>query len=445
MWHRPSRWTLAAFAFAVAAGFIAWLVMGSGERTMRLADGREFSIFAVTYGTNHVLEQGPPWARLIARFGSRSTAYRFGYRSTGPYPSPVPSIMIWTRWLPGNSNAPPRFASVAGVNGFETEPVDTTAHLGMSANSNGVSVAWRFENYPQLQKEFTLRFYEYDLFRVRGRREGEVTVRNRARMPKAASPAPTAPLTGTNGLLESTLVSLRCGGPPPRRPLTAKSAIAPWAMAEFEFRENGQPTTNWTVKRIEAFGATGNYISGDRLVVELETGRRVAHFTGAFWPDETDWRLVAHVVPTRNFPKESLCTVRVPTEAFVRDLFVTNLQAEAYGFRNSRLSLAPDIVGLRGEVASGKSAAFLRVDYTPASPDLYLDLASATDDQGREILVAHPLASRKWACEADLKFLHSAQFVDLTFAIHRSRTLGFRVRPEIVSTNTASTFPAAGK
>ena len=251
MWHRPSRWTLAAFAFAVVAGFIAWLVMGRGERVMRLADGREFSVVAVTYGTNHVFAQGPPWARLIA-LRSRSKAYRFGYRSSGPYTSAVPSIMVWTRWASGNSNVPPRFASVAGADGFETEPVDVTSYLGTFPKSNEVSIAWRFENCPRLQKEFTLRFYDYDLFRVRARREGEVAVRNPAPVGKAPPPAPAAPVKAANVALEVTLVSLRCGGPPPRRPLTAKSAIAPWVTAEFEFRENGLLTTDWTVKRTTA-------------------------------------------------------------------------------------------------------------------------------------------------------------------------------------------------
>lgn len=434
MWHRPSRWTLTAFAFAVAAGFIAWLNLGRGERTLCLADGREFSVVAVTYGTNHVLEQGPPWARLIARYGSRSTAYRFGYKSSGNYPSTVPSIMIWTRWLPGNSNAPPRFASVAGVNGFETEPIDATANLGMFPNSNGASVAWRFENYPRRQKEFTLRFYEYDLFRVRTRREGEVAIRNPASFAKRATLAPAAPVTATNGVLECTLVSLRCGGPPPRRPLTAKSAIAPWVTAEFEFRENGQQTTDWTVKRIESFGATGNYSFGDRLVVELEEGRRVARFTGALWQDEMDWKLVAHVAPTRNFPTESLWTLRLPTRAFLHESFVTNLQAEARGLINPRLAVGPAHVDLRGKVAPERRVAFLRVNYTPVPPDLHVDLASATDDQGRELVIAHSLASRPGSCEADMELLADAQFVDLTFAIHHSRKLEFRVKPIIIPT-----------
>ena len=445
MWYRPSRLTLAAFAFAVVAGLIAWLILGRGARMMRLADGREFSVVAVTYGTNHVFAQGPPWARLVARYRSRSAAYRFGYRSAGPYTSALPSIMVWTRWASGNSNVPPRFASVAGPDGFETEPVDVTSYLEKFPKSIEVSIAWRFENYPRLQKEFTLRFCDYDLFRVRARRVGEVAVRNPAPIGKAPSAAPSAPVNATSGLLECALTSLRCGGPPPRRPLTAKSAIAPWVTAGFEFRENGQPTTDWTVKRIDAFGATGNYFSGDRLVVELEEGRRVARFTGAFWQDEMDWKVVAHVAPTRNFPPEGLWTLRLPTRAFLRQSFVTNLQAEARGLRHSRLAVGPAPVDLRGKVTPERRIAFLRVDYTPAAPDLYVDIASATDDQDRELIIVPSLASRPGSCEADLELLHSAQYVDLTFAIHHSRKLEFRLRPAFVSTNAPSIFPAPGR
>ena len=435
MWHRPSRWTLAAFAFAVVAGFIAWLILGRGEPTHRLPDGREFSIVAVTYGTNHILEGGPPWARLIARLGSRSMASRFGYKSSGVYPSALPSVMVWTRWFSGNSNSAPQYASVADARGTETEPVAFLSTETVTPKRNGTYLAWRFENYPRLQKEFTLRFYEHDLFRIRARREGEVLVRNPVLAANVSFTAPAPPTKATNGTLETTLIGLRCGGPPPRRPLTAKNAIAPWAAAEFEFREKGQPTTNWIIKRIEAFGVNGNYFTGDRLAMEPEEGTRVAYFTGAFWQDEMDWKLVAEAVPTRNFPAESLLTLRLPTKAFLHDLFVTNLQVESYGLRNSRLSVAPDLTGSRGKATPDRHVAFVRLNYAPAALDLYVDIASAKDDQGRELLISRSLASRSWSCEADLELLQTAEFVDLTFAIHRSRRLEFRVRPEIVSTN----------
>ena len=445
MGYRPSRWTLAAFAFAVVAGFIAWLILGRTERAMRLADGREFSIVAVTYGTNHVFKGGPPWARLMARSGLRSIAVRFGYSLSGNLPSSTPCLVVWTRWSLSNSNPPPRFASVAAARGVETEPIQVALAPVSVGKKDGMLMAWRFENYPRLQKEFTLRVYDYDFFRVRGRREGEVAVRNPVAIVKPPAPAPIAPVKATNGVLECTLRGLQCGGPPAKRPLTAKSAIAPWATAEFEFRENGQPTTDWTVKRIEAFGATSNYFFGDRLVVELEEGRRVARFTGAFWQDELDWKLVAEVVPIRNFPAESLWSLRVPTRAFLHETFVTNLQAEAKGMRNFQLTIWPKSGDAVRQGKPGLRVATLRINYTPDAPDLHADVASAIDDQGRELLIPSSIMPRTGSCEADLQLMASAEFVDLTFAILRSRKLEFRVRPVLVSTNAPSTFPAPGR
>ncbi len=331
------------------------------------------------------------------------------------------------------------------VSGHPAITLDACLNQTKASNTDGagVLVGWRFENYPRLQKEFTLRFYEYDLFHMHARSEGEVTVRNPTPLVQLAAPAPIAPISATNGGLECTLVSLRCGGPLPKRPLTAKNAIAPWATAKFEFRENGQPTTDWTVKRIEASGATGNCLSGDRLVMEMEEGRRVARFTGAFWQDELDWKLVAHVAPTRNFPKDSLWTLRLPTRAFLYTSFVTNLQAEARGMRYSRLTVGLESGDKVQPENLGPRIAMLRISYTPDAPDLCVDIASATDDQGREILIPRSVASRPGSCEADIKSLFNTQYVDMTFAAHRSRKLEFRVRPVVVPTNPPSTFPAS--
>jgi len=220
--------------------------------------------------------------------------------------------------------------------------------------------------------------------------------------------------------------------------LTAKNAVAPWVAAEFEFRENGKPTTEWTVKHIEAFGATDNYLTGDRLVIELEEGRRVAHFTGAFWKDEPDWKLVAEVSPTRDFPSESLWTIRLPTRFLLNNMLITNLQAQVRGLLSFQLTVGPD---LRGKASPGRRVAFLRANYTPAAPDLYVDIASAVDDQRRELRVTRSFLPRKGAFEADIELPTNAQYVDLSFAIHRSRRLEFRVRPQIVSTNAPVNKP----
>jgi hypothetical protein len=435
MWHRPSRWTLAAFAFAVLTAVVAWLVLGGRERTLRLADGREFSVVAVTYGTRHILDEGPPWAKVLAR-GSRSMAYRFGYRSSGAYTSAVPSVMVWTQWSPQNTNVSPRFASVADSTGAETEPDYACISGPVAGGAGGTLVGWRFENYPRCQDEFRLRFHEFDLFRMHARRDGEVTVRNPVRAARPSSLAPVAPVRTTNGTLEITLASLRCGGPPPRRPLTSKSAIAPWATAEFEFRESGQPTTDWTIKRIEMFGATGNHVTGDRLAVELEEGRRVARFAAALWREEPDWRLIAETVPTRNVPAEKLWTVKLPASAFHSGTLTTNLESVGRGLSHFRLAIEPMRVAGRGH-----QAVSLKANFTPATSDLHVDIVGAADSRGRELRITPSFLPRMGACEATMELPAGADSVDLTFAVQRSRKVEFRVRPEFVSTNAPLNKP----
>jgi len=439
MMYRPSRWTVAALAFAVVVGFITWLIFGRGERVMRFADGREFSVVAVTYGTNHVLESGPPWARLLHRYGSASLAHRLGYKASGPFPSPLPSIMVWTRWSLANTNSAPLFASVADVHGARTEPNYVLSTQSPSPERIGTHAAWRFDNYPRHQKEFTLLFYKYDLFRLRAHLEGQVVIRNPFPTENRPERAPTAPVTATNGILECTLVSLRCGGAPPRHPLTAKHAIVPWVTAAFDFLENGQPTTDWTVRRIAAFGS-GNYFAGERLMTELEQGRRVAHFTGTFWQDEPDWRLMADVTPTRNFPRETLWTVRLTTRSFLDATLSTNLPASGRGLRNFSLALGPANVDLRPK-SPERHVAFLHASFTPTAPDIYVDIAGAVDDRTRNLDIATSVLSRTHSLEANLELQADAQWVDLTFAIHRSVKMEFHVRPEFVSTNASLNKP----
>jgi len=52
----------------------------------------------------------------------------------------------------------------------------------------------------------------------------------------------------------------------------------------------------------------------------------VARFSGAFWQDETDLKLVADVARTRNFATDKLQTLLLPTSTFLHESFITNLQ-----------------------------------------------------------------------------------------------------------------------
>jgi len=88
-----------------------------------------------------------------------------------------------------------------------------------------------------------------------------------------------------------------------------------------------------------------------------------------------------------------------------------------------------------------RRVAFLRVDYTPTEPDLYVDIASA-NGRSRSRTPRRPFTRIKAGIvRSGPGTSPSVQQVDLTFAIHRSRKLEFRVRPEFVSTNAHMNKP----
>ena len=465
MMRRETRWILAAIAFAVVAGLLAWLIVRQDDGSIRLADGRTFRIVGVTYGTNHVFEQGPPWARLMARYGSKNLADRLGYWVSSSL-SLSPSVMVWTRWSAIQSNAPPNHASVVDAHGTEIEPKYATVNLPWRKSQDRL-LGWRFENYPRHQKEITVRFYEYEMFHVRSHRLSEVTVRNPSPNFITPAPAPSAPITTKDNALECTLVSLHAGEPPPRVPLSARNTIGSWATAEFEFRENGQPPTDWTVKRIDAFSASGNYSSNAQLVVNLVGNLRRVHFSGAFWTNELDWTIRAEVARTRDFLADSWWTIRLPASSLLRPSFQTNVEAASQGLRYFRLNVDPsNRNGMKSDTPNS-SIASLTVRFMPVAPDVYLDVAHAADEQGRMVevrdeewfweiqsqtdgkgrSVGNPFRTppSSYTRRFDLQMPADTEFVDLTFAIHHSRKLEFRVKPVWVSTNVASSFPPSSK
>jgi hypothetical protein len=451
---RLSRRAVWALVFILAAGAIYWLV-GRENREVHLPDGRIMRVVGVTYGTNHLFEDGPFLGKLAAHVGAPKWARRFGYTSWAvALTNPCASLMVWMRCVDPISTSPNRvYASVSDRRGTET---DSALYEILSASLKGGSkderlMAWRFDNFPRRQRTLRIRLYEYDLFQIRRTRLAEISVPNPVRHLSAPFRASLAPMTATNGELECSLVSLRCGDAPPRAPLTAKHALAPWNTAEFGLRENGQPTTAWTVRGIEAFGATGNYLSAPghaqngRLIGELAGDRRVVHFASAFWPDEPDWKLVVEVARARDFEPGSNWTVQVPVGSFSVGSFFTDLQAEAVGVRQGNLRVTVTTATSTVPRSADHGTISLLLDYTPTSSDLHMDLARAVDDRGRELRIFNANSPWYGRLQADLEMATNANIVELQFAIHRSRKFEFKVKPVFVSTNVPSTFPASTK
>jgi hypothetical protein len=428
---RLPRWGVWAAVFILAAGALGWWIHSHKQDVTRLADGRSVRVLAVTYGTNHLFETGPVWARLAHRLGAINWARRLGYqRYAAPTRTSLPSLMVWVAFPNPYTNPIPRYASVADVQGAETEP-GYQAVVIASPQTPEAMAAWRFDNFPRRQRRLRIRLYEYDLFQVRARYLGELPVENPVRAVTPVSPEPPLSTTLRDGPLECSLLALRAGEPPP---VTARNSPAQWTSAEFTFRENNQPTTNWTVKRFEALGVDGNRIVPITRIVTLAGERRVVRFPGPLWPEEPEWQVTAEFVRTRDFPTTNLWTFRLPSACLAERTFATNLTAAADGLEQPFLLQLQ--IGLPfGVVSSAPRQANLALKYTPAGQEVYLDLTRVTDDTGSDCLAAAPYATRHGWLDAQLKLPATAAHVDLTFALHRSRTFTFRVRAVPGATN----------
>ncbi|MBK7998067.1 MAG: hypothetical protein IPK15_04875 [Verrucomicrobia bacterium] len=114
--NRPvwQRWWFAAMAFVLVAGFLAWLLPGP-QADLVLADGRQVSLLATTYGNIHRLTVASPVAKVIARLFGGGAARRFGYRTYDAYYSTNSSIAVWTVWLTDGSNRPPLRFNTVGI------------------------------------------------------------------------------------------------------------------------------------------------------------------------------------------------------------------------------------------------------------------------------------------------------------------------------------------
>jgi hypothetical protein len=396
---------------------------------------------AVTYGTNHVLVDGPLWARLAGRFLPRAKAYKYGLMRNELH-SRVPTCVVWTRWRVPSNRPAARFVSVLDRQLVESEP--SAAQLVQRVpNSRDVIEGWLLENYPRRERNLHLRFYDRDAA-YRPVRAGELTVRN----PAPGGPgwnASAPPILVPDGGSEFVLQSLRC-----RRgsPLDQNSAsFAPWTDAEFAVRENGQPSSAWTVRSIAAVGATGNRLATAYPVVEFGDDRIRAHFPGALWSEEPDWKVTAEFSRARDYAPEELITIKSLDAARSRFPVTTNLtpQVETNGARLQSVTLVAGVSQIRrynrGEYFPNSELTLL---FSARVDRIRVKLTQVTDERGRAVRFGHSSDTSAGKYTAGLELPADVTVLDLTFAVHRSRFIEFMARPTWNFSNAPSGFSPPG-
>lgn len=425
---RSSRPIVTLFAI-ILAGAVIWLIMADNGERVRLPDGREVSIAAVTYGTNHMFAEGTLWGRLARPFVSPGRARALGlqvYRQT----TPEPSLFVWTRWDWEQTNRVPRFASVCDENGLETEPESALVFTSFEG-TNGALVAWKFDNFPRSEAGFDLRFYERDSS-YRPSRVGKIHVTSPAPDRRGARSAPLAPAIQKRGELEIKLVSLRTGERPPASLTNRYQFIARPTMAWFEVRDRGVLSSNWTIRGVQVSAESGNrFLPPMSVVVEESGGRLGVAFSEVFWPGEPEWRIRVEFARTRAFGTNNSWTLSGLPAALGNAPFTTNvnLVAREATLQTIRISQYSPFPYRRGPYRRNTNVSLV---YKSWIPGMRVDLASAIDNNGTPLRFGHAPDLMEGRSLSGLELLTNTTSVDLTFVAHSTETVEFRVRPEFV-------------
>ena len=446
----PARlrlWVVAALAFAVAAGMV-WWASDRVRGTVRLPDGREVTVLAVTYGTDHALIEGPFWAKIARRFLSRAKAHQLGLRIY-ERKFDQPTLIVWTHWRLPSTNEPPRYASVRDRHGVESEPEHVAVDAPVGKTRTAI-MAWQFANFPRRQGHFPIRFYERQsgqLQFIGGQLQflGQADVPNAARVDATTAPAPSPPVTVKQDDVEFTLTMLRSGGEKATNLVRPYIQVAKWTEARFEVREGGRLATNWTVRNLRAVGETGNRFQLFYGAALSTNGDYRVSFPDALWPDESSWRIRGEFAHGSGFVETNRWKFKGLPVARYWSGFTTNVEETAFGVRFISMDIRPTTQFTRYVRGGFRRTTDLTVQFSPESERSHPALVAAVDGQGRELRFSGAEEPIKGRYVVGLEIPTNSTTLDLTFVVHQSREVEFFVKPDWVSTNMASTFLPRGK
>jgi hypothetical protein len=283
------------------------------------------------------------------------------------------------------------------------------------------------------------------------------------------NPAPAAvenwiperlPITKSDGDLEVTLTKLVAGAPFPYRqgehPLTNDPANR-CVHLNFDFRQNGQLTTNWGPWPVLTFDAAGNRVSGliheyplnginpiypDRVHPSFPPVFDGYFYRPGLWPDQSPWKVRLEFIRRSNFNTEETVTftslaVRLGSpqdfdDEWSWDETKTNFSFVAEQMVNGiKLKLLPPLVYSPKAMPGEKHLGVLIY----AAPErearaMHLTLLQATDENGQEV----PTPFRNgggWAGHFSLDFPsgRAVQILNIKLALHKSRFVEFTITP----------------
>jgi hypothetical protein len=400
-----------------------------------LPDGSVLTLRAVTYGREHRLVLGgQAWLRPVRRFLPEALTRRLDL-SVAMHSATNDSLMVWLEQeraknpRAGFGFYPPILLGDDDGNEFAAT---RAAYRGSIATN--VLCGFHFPIAPQAGSRLRMRIPIADVF-ARVTHSAEFLMDSPTPRKPAKWQAPAFPMSASTEGVQLTLTGLHPFAQ--TEPLGHGSMNERWMRASYQFKEGGQPSTNWQVCSVEVFDESGgNYRPGafghrldmteDHLDFKVGLSAKVV------------WKLRFALCRVDGFATNELWNARdIPLEGLERANFVP--------MSNS----FPGVTLTLYDVASGRPRR-LETYLTPPDENYGVVLVKATDNHGERIdgwnagpePIIFPGGRGRFSFM--LKPMTNSHSADVTFGVARLRYVEMLVRPS-AATNSPSTFPASGK
>ena len=440
--------------------FAASIAFGDDKQIITMDDGTKLTLLGTTFGSRHM---APGYENL-------RTA---NWIDTAPN-----TTVVWIKEEPEPSKQP-----------IELLVSDraSTGCVSMETSSwpnAGKIQGFKLLAFPRWDKETILRVRPYRGTIVKG----EFVITNPVPGKFAQWTPKPLPDTESDGDLEVTLTKLVAGVPMPRyQGSTNESANDPANQCihlNFDFRINGQATTNWQVWPVETFDAAGNWSRG--LIYGYPTNGVYPKnplnwvFDGCFfqpglWPDQP-WKVRLEFIQRSGFSDDEMVTftnlpVKPGTQQDFDDEWTawdvvkpklplmipdsTDLTPDTPqrddGETNFPFKITPATV--KGVHLKLLPPLLLQDQYSTGHPKdigiiigadpgfkpqgMNLTVVEATDDQGRALW---SFEQPPWAGHYSIEFARvhdDIKSLNLKLALHKSRFAEFVIKPEKAGNATA--------
>jgi hypothetical protein len=236
----------------------------------------------------------------------------------------------------------------------------------------------------------------------------------------------------------------------------------------FDFRQNGQSTTNWNPWPVQTTDAAGNWsrgliyayptngvrqiwghmISGANIPPPEHYGMDGYYFQPGLWPNQP-WKVRLEFIQRSGFSDDEIVTFTNLTVMSGNQQDADNEWTWEDGQTNFRCVadsmvngvkwklLPPLLIPDRDHLGQKRIRVDIHADSSPIARMMNLTLLQATDENGKE--VATPFRGGGMAPHFVLEFpdARDIRTLNLKLAIHKSRFVEFTVKPEKASVVTA--------